>query len=679
MHTEARSSPTASETTAPGPGFNPADALASIDRRLRPVDFVVMAVLLAGVGAGVVAYVTQLRKGLAVTGMSDIFSWGVYVVNFVFFIGVSMAGTLISAVLRLTNAPWRRPITRLAEAITVFSLLIAGPMIIIDMGRPDRFLYVLIHARVQSPIIWDVLSLTTYLAGSILYLYVPMLPDLAFLRDRPGTGGWRRRLYNVLALGWRGGGGNAAQRRALERGVAVLAIVIIPVAISIHTVTAWLFGMTLRPGWHSTIIGPDFVIGALYSGMAGVITAMAVFRQGCRLHAFITVEHFRRLGLLMLVFGLIYGYFMVNEYLGAGYIGERSENRHVWEIMRGRYAGPFWGMVVIGLVLPLSILLAPRLRHIGWIVAASVLVNIGMWIKRWVIIVPTLANPFMPPLEAKQLVYTPTWVEWCITLGAFSTFALLYLGFARLFPIVSLWEMAEAAPAPAAPAVPAPDSASASARPARAATAVPVILAALLVATGARAQTPTPTATQPPPAASQPAAAPTQAAVVLSITSEEGKRMVMATVTADGKPVESATVRFGVQRTFGRLILGEETTLDDGTAAVAFPEGLPGDSSGGLAFSAEVTAPADLAGRRAELLMPGPQPATTTPNVSSRGLVDGDGAESAPSGLPRTLWAPRPPTILLATVGGIVVVVWSSYAFVVSLLWRIWKERNVQQ
>lgn len=669
MHTEESSGPTSLGIA--GPGFNPADALASIDRRLRPVDFVVMAVLLAGVGAGVVAYVTQLRNGLAVTGMSDIFSWGVYVVNFVFFIGVSMAGTLISAVLRLTNAPWRQPITRLAEAITVFSLLIAGPMIIIDMGRPDRFLYVLLHARVQSPIIWDVLSLTTYLAGSILYLYVPMLPDLAFLRDRPGTASGRRRLYAVLALGWRGGGGNAAQRRALERGVAVLAIVIIPVAVSIHTVTAWLFGMTLRPGWHSTIIGPDFVIGALYSGMAGVITAMAVFRQGCRLHAFITVEHFRRLGLLMLVFGLIYGYFMVNEYLGAGYIGERSENRHVWEIMRGRYAGPFWSMVVIGLVLPLAILLVPRLRRIGWIVAASVFVNIGMWIKRWVIIVPTLANPFMPPLEAKQLVYTPTWVEWCITLGAFSTFALLYLGFARLFPIVSLWELAEAAHASTAPGVPAADSAPGAGSPARARAAAPVILAALILATGARAQNTLPSA------ASQPAPVPSQATVALSITSEAGKRMLVAAVTADGKPVESAKVRFGVHRTFGRLILGEDTTLDDGTAAVAFPEGLPGDSSGGLKLSAEVTAPADLAGRRAELLVNLPPLLNTAPGEASHGV--GEGAALAPNGTPRTLWSSRPPAVLLATVGGTVVVVWSLYAFVVSLLCRIWKERNIPQ
>ncbi|MBY0307262.1 MAG: hypothetical protein K2Q09_00830, partial [Phycisphaerales bacterium] len=188
-----------------------------------------------------------------------------------------------------------------------------------------------------------------------------------------------------------------------------------------------------------------------------------------------------------------------------------------------------------------------------------------------------------------------------------------------------------------------------------------------------------PTPPPPPPAASQPAAPPAPVGVALSITSEDGKRMIMATITNDGKPVESAKVRFGVQRTFGRLILGEETTLDDGTAAVAFPEGLPGDSSGGLAFSAEVTGPADLAGRRAELRMPGPPPSTTTPNVTSRGLVDGDGVELARSGLPRRLWAPRSPTILLATVGGIVAVVWSSYAFVVSLLWRIWKERNVPQ
>jgi len=149
---------------------------------------------------GAVAYVHQLRIGLAATAMSDYFSWGIYIVNFVFFIGISMAGSLISAMLRLTNAHWRHPISRLAEAITVFSLLIAGPMILIDMGRPDRFIHVIRYGRLQSPILWDVLSLTSYLAGSILYLYVPMIPDLAILRDTPGLSRWRQMLYGALAM-----------------------------------------------------------------------------------------------------------------------------------------------------------------------------------------------------------------------------------------------------------------------------------------------------------------------------------------------------------------------------------------------------------------------------------------------------------------------------------------------
>ena len=153
-------------------------------------------------------------------------------------------------------------------------------MIIIDMGRPDRFLHVLLYGRLQSPILWDVLSLTSYLAGSLLYLYVPMIPDMAILRDTPGLSRWRQKLYGTLAMRWHG---TAEQHRNLERAVSVMAIVILPVAVSIHTVTAWLFGMTLRPGWHSTIIGPDFVVGALYSGVAAVITAIVLFRYFLRL------------------------------------------------------------------------------------------------------------------------------------------------------------------------------------------------------------------------------------------------------------------------------------------------------------------------------------------------------------------------------------------------------------
>jgi Ni/Fe-hydrogenase subunit HybB-like protein len=385
-----------------------------------------------------VAYVHQLRIGLAATAMSDYFSWGVYIVNFVFFIGISMAGSLISAMLRLSNAEWRHPISRLAEAITVFALMVAGPMIIIDMGRPDRFLHVLLYGRLQSPILWDVLSLTSYLTGSLLYLYVPMIPDIALLRDTPGLSRWRQTLYGILAMRWNG---NEEQHRNLEKAVSVMAIVILPVAVSIHTVTAWLFGMTLRPGWHTTIIGPDFVIGALYSGVAAVITAIALFRYFLRLGAYIPVDHLRKLARLMLIFGFVYAYFVINEHVGAGYTGEENEKPLLEKMFTGTYAIQFWAMIFVGLVLPLLILVTPVGRNIAGIVTAAVLVNVGMWIKRYIIVVPTLASPYMPTRTGAPLTYVPTWVEWSITAGGFAAFLLMFILFSKVFPIISIWEV----------------------------------------------------------------------------------------------------------------------------------------------------------------------------------------------------------------------------------------------
>jgi molybdopterin-containing oxidoreductase family membrane subunit len=387
---------------------------------------------------GMACYLYQLKNGLAVTAMNNYFSWGVYIINFVFFIGISMAGTLISAMLRLTGAEWRRPITRMAEGITLFALMIAGPMIIIDMGRPDRMLYVLIYGRVQSPILWDVLSLTTYMTGSLLYLYLPMIPDLAYLRDQGDKfSPWRQRLYRTLALGWQG---NAVQHRALERAVAVMAVVIIPVAISIHTVTAWIFGMTLRPGWHSSIIGPDFVVGALYSGIAAVIVAMALFRRFFRLEAHLTPVHFRNLGLMLLVAGIAYLYFTINNFVGSSYVTQSDEHDLLNSIFGGRYSVQFWTMICVGMIVPCIMLALPMTRTITGIVTASVLVNIGMWVMRYVIVVPTLSSPFLP-LAKTPPSYVPTVVEWSITLGGFAAFGLLYILFSKVFPIISIWEL----------------------------------------------------------------------------------------------------------------------------------------------------------------------------------------------------------------------------------------------
>lgn len=442
-------SDTISHSPATPPPADAADILATLGP-MRPRGRVVATILLAVALWGLVCWGYQIKNGLAVTAMSDYFSWGVYIINFVFFIGISMAGTLISSMLRLTGAEWRRPITRMAEGITLFALLVAGPMVIIDMGRPDRLLHVFRYGRLQSPILWDIFSLTTYMAGSILFLYLPMIPDMAILRDSGlPFPAWRQRLYRALALGWHG---TPQQHRRLEKLMAIMSIVIIPVAVSIHTVTAWIFGMTLRPGWHTTIIGPDFVIGALYSGIAAVITAMALFRRFFRLERYITPMHFRNLSLLLLTAGVCYLYFTINEYVGSEYVSPTIETHLLAAIFGGSYAIQFWTMVSIGLLVPLAMLSLPWTRSIAGIVTASVLVNIGMWLMRYVIVVPTLSVPYVPIRSAVILAYAPTWVEWSITAGGFAAFALMYILFSKIFPIISIWELTpEPHPAPASP------------------------------------------------------------------------------------------------------------------------------------------------------------------------------------------------------------------------------------
>lgn len=472
--------------------------------------------LAAIIAWGLIAYTMQLRYGLGVTGLRDNFMWGVYITNFIFFIGVSHVGALMSAILRITGAEWRRPITRMAEAITFASLLMGALMPFVDMGRPDRVLNLLLHGRIQSPILWDMLSITTYLTGSTLFLFVPMIPDIALLRDyyasRPG---WRSRLYAALSLGWKG---TQVQRHHLETVMGVLAVLIIPIAVSVHTVVSWIMGMTLRAGWNSTIFGPYFVFGALFSGAAAVVTAMAAFRRAYHLEEYVTDHHFRRMGYLVIALGLIYAYFTFAEYWTPLYKFAEPERGYLGAVFSGQFAPLFWFTQIGGLLVPILLLTlpgiawVPRLRAIPllqprpafaavaasaglffflsatgspaaalgdvgtlraalpyvvtavglWLfvallpvfrerpiaaaVVASVLINVGAWIKRFVIIVPTLQYPFLPIQRAPAgwAFYRPSWVEWSITAAALAGFALIYILFSKLFPIVSIWETREA-------------------------------------------------------------------------------------------------------------------------------------------------------------------------------------------------------------------------------------------
>jgi len=399
--------------------------------------YALVGVLLAVIGWGVYAYTWQLRSGLSVTGLTDRVSWGLYISNLVFFIGISYGGTLISGILRLTHAEWRRPITRLAETTTVMSLLVAAVFPMLDLGRPDRALNLLLYRRIESPIVWDFLGIFTYLAGALLYLYLPLIPDLAIVRRWVKAGRMRGLLYRLLGGRWTG---SRLQKRSLERSIGIIAVLIIPVAISVHTVLSWIFAMTLRSGWHTAILGPYFVAGAIFSGTAVVIITMAIVRRVYHLEAYITLRHFRNLGALLLVLDLVVIYFTLSEYLTAAYGAESQDLLWLKALVTGRYAPLFWLMLVGGFVFP-AVLLVLR-RTVAGIVLASVLVSVAMWLERFLIVVPTMMAPQM---GSTWNLYTPSWVEWSITAAGVAAFALLCAVFTKLFPIVSIWETREAA------------------------------------------------------------------------------------------------------------------------------------------------------------------------------------------------------------------------------------------
>ncbi|MBI4549167.1 MAG: polysulfide reductase NrfD [Ignavibacteriae bacterium] len=397
--------------------------------------YITMAVLVAIILWALYMYSTQLREGLGVTGMNQPITWGFYIVNFVFFIGISHAGTLISAILRLSKAEWRRPITRMAEIITVIVLAIGGLSPIIDLGRPDRLLHIYESGRLQSPLLWDVTSITAYFTASTVYLYIPMIPDIARLRDRGGKLKWA---YTFMAWGWQG---TERQKRVLNRAINVLMVMVIPIAVSVHTVISYIFSMTLQPGWHSTIFGPYFVVGAIFSGIAALLIVMIFFRRFYHLEGYLKEIHFQYLGTLLLVMSLLWFYFTFSEYL-TGYFGAEP---HETQIIMYKFSGPFaiffWAMVLCNFVIPVVILSFRKFKTIPGVLIASIAVVIGMWLERLIIVVPSLANPRMDlPLG----IYIPSFVEWSLFAGGIAVFILGYMLFAKFFPIISLWEIEEA-------------------------------------------------------------------------------------------------------------------------------------------------------------------------------------------------------------------------------------------
>ncbi len=394
----------------------------------------------------VVVWGYQMTHGIGVAGINRPVFWGFYILHFVFWIGISHAGTLISAILRVTQAEWRRPLTRCAEAITVFALSVGALFPLIHLGRPWLFWYMLpfpndryLWPNYRSPLQWDVAAITTYLTGSLVYLALPLIPDFAILRDRwQIRGGLRSHLYRWLALGWKG---TPDQWHTLEWGIKILAVAIIPVAISVHTIVSWDFAMTRVPGWKSTIFGPYFVVGAIYSGIAVLLVAMALLRRGLQLADVLADKVFDNLCLLFVAMSLLWGYFTFAEHLTVWYGGDQAE-RAVHHAVLGNFGSWFWLMVVLNVVVPLGILVHPRGRRPLGAAVAGVAVLVGMWLERFLIVVPALSVPRQTFLEGS---YAPTWVEISIALGSAGTFVFFYFAFTQLVPIVSLWELREGA------------------------------------------------------------------------------------------------------------------------------------------------------------------------------------------------------------------------------------------
>jgi molybdopterin-containing oxidoreductase family membrane subunit len=379
-------------------------------------------------------YFRQLWYGLGVTGMAQPVTWGFYIINFVFFIGISHAGTLISAILRLSKAEWRRPITRMAEVITAIVLAIGGLHPIIDLGRPDRVMHIFYNGRLQSPLLWDVASITAYFTASTIYLYIPLIPDIAILRDRGVKPRW---LYEFLSWGWQG---TERQHKVLDRAMNILMVMVIPIAVSVHTIISYIFAMTVQPGWHSTIFGPYFVVGAIFSGIAAILVLMIVFRKVFRLEGYLKHIHFNYLSILLLIMALIWFYFTFSEYLTGFYGHEPNEMRVFWYKFAGDFSPYFWAMIACNFLIPVAILCNRRTRTIPGILIASISVIIGMWLERLIIVVPSLANPRLPYPTG---IYIPSHTEWMLFIGGISVFILGYMIFARFFPVISIWEIEE--------------------------------------------------------------------------------------------------------------------------------------------------------------------------------------------------------------------------------------------
>lgn len=410
--------------------------------------FILLACVLVVLGIGAFAWLTQVVLGIGMSGLINPVGWGAYITTFVFWVGIAHSGTLISAVLFLFRARWRQSIYRIAEAMTVFAVMTAGLFPIIHLGRPWVFYYLLpypnqreLWPNFRSPLLWDVFAVSTYLTVSATFFVLGMIPDIAAARDAT-TVWWRKKLYTVMSFGWRG---TANEWRHFTKAYLYLAALATPLVLSVHSVVSWDFAMSIVPGWHTTIFAPYFVAGAIFSGLAMVITLVIPIRKIFGLEAYFTDRHFDAMAKMVLVTGMVVFYAYLTEFFMAWYSFEWPERAIFIDRAFGDYWWATWIMLTCNGIIPM-LLWSHKVRvNIPALFTITIFINIGMWFERFVIIVTSLAHEY-EPWQWRN--YQPSWVEMSIVAGSFAFFFTFFLLFLRLMPAVSIAELKEVLPAP---------------------------------------------------------------------------------------------------------------------------------------------------------------------------------------------------------------------------------------
>lgn len=404
------------------------------------------AVLLALIGLGLYAFIRQHVDGHIITGMRDHVVWGVYIANFIYLLGISYACTIISCVFHLAHIKWGKPLMRILELIAFVTILIAPVYILLCIGRLDRLHYLLIHARIQSPIIWDVIAIFTDIIFCMVYLYMTHIKDFAKIRDiadEMNMANWRKKLYHKLAFGYNG---TEEQERNLNRAMNIMAAIIIPTSIVAYSLLAWLFGMNLRPGWNSSIFAPQFVLTAVYSGAALILVIIWIYYKIYKLEKYINKQHFNNLGYGVLLLSLFFGYFTFSDFITNWY-NSQNTTQHLLEKLTSsaHYGFPYVTSIILTMFLPIFILGIPRFRSINSMALVSVLILVGIWVNRYLLMVPVLETPYVPITDPRPEYqeYSATWVEWSLSIAGISFSLLLFMILSKFAPIIPLSELKE--------------------------------------------------------------------------------------------------------------------------------------------------------------------------------------------------------------------------------------------